>query len=282
MKGNFGTGFLLRAALITALFATSPAAFAPAAGIGEQAEGVGKAVGGYLDDSGITASVKAKLLAREGMEALTIHVTTVEGMVTLKGEVDTQAQYALAEEEAKSVKGVRGVTNNLTVKKALNSERADGMGKSVSGYLDDSGITAAVKTKLLTREGLETLGINVTTAAGVVRLEGTAEDPTQSVLIEEVAKSVKGVRGVENKLTLKNPTPAAGHVEDEALAMAVKKKIQEEQNIQSGREITFRVRSGVVVLSGEAANAGQAAAVEKDVRQIPGVKYVVNNVIIKE
>ncbi len=72
-----------------------------------------------VDDAAVTASVKAALAADAGLSTVTIGVDTQKGAVTLSGMVDSDALKAKAEEIAKGVKGVKSVTNNLTVKPAM-------------------------------------------------------------------------------------------------------------------------------------------------------------------
>lgn len=76
-----------------------------------------QSVGEYLDDAGITAKVKGEFVGQKGLDSLDIKVVTVEGAVTLMGEVDTQAQIELAGRVAQEVKGVKKVDNKLTLKK---------------------------------------------------------------------------------------------------------------------------------------------------------------------
>jgi osmotically-inducible protein OsmY len=72
--------------------------------------------GEYIQGSAITASVKAKLLADSDIKSFDISVATVNGVVTLKGTVDTKDQMKKAEMLAKEVKGVKKVDNQLQIK----------------------------------------------------------------------------------------------------------------------------------------------------------------------
>ncbi len=76
-----------------------------------------QSVGEYLDDAGVTAKVKSKFIGQKGLDSLDIKVVTVDGTVTLMGDVDNPAQIGLAESVAKDVDGVRNVNNKLVVKK---------------------------------------------------------------------------------------------------------------------------------------------------------------------
>lgn len=72
-------------------------------------------VGVIVDDSAITASIKADLLKDPGLSALGIEVNTVKGEVTLKGEVSTEIRKQRAEGIASHIVGVTRVINNLKV-----------------------------------------------------------------------------------------------------------------------------------------------------------------------
>lgn len=73
--------------------------------------------GKYVDDAWITAKVKALLLKDEGVKGLDVNVETHKGMVQLAGWVNSPAQIAQAETIARSVEGVKGVSNELQVKR---------------------------------------------------------------------------------------------------------------------------------------------------------------------
>ncbi len=72
-------------------------------------------VGTIVDDSAITASIKADLLKDPGLSALGIEVNTVKGEVTLKGEVSTEVRKQRAEGIASHIVGVSKVINLLKV-----------------------------------------------------------------------------------------------------------------------------------------------------------------------
>jgi hyperosmotically inducible periplasmic protein len=71
----------------------------------------------YMDDALITAKVKALLLKDEGVKGLDVNVETHKGVVQLAGWVNSPGQIAQAEKIARSVEGVKGVTNALLVKR---------------------------------------------------------------------------------------------------------------------------------------------------------------------
>src|SRR5215475_11320341 len=68
-----------------------------------------------VDDSGITASVKAKLVADKASNLTRVNVDTTNGTVYLNGSVEDSSTKARAEQLAWQAKGVKAVVNNLQV-----------------------------------------------------------------------------------------------------------------------------------------------------------------------
>ncbi|MGH8243906.1 MAG: BON domain-containing protein [Steroidobacteraceae bacterium] len=72
--------------------------------------------GEVIDDSILTAKVKAALIENSDTKAHQINVETKEGVVQLSGFVDDAGAKAAATNVAKSVTGVKDVRNELSVK----------------------------------------------------------------------------------------------------------------------------------------------------------------------
>lgn len=73
-------------------------------------------VGQYVDDAAITTAIKAKFVEDKTVDAAAIKVETLNGTVQLSGFAKSQAERQMAENIARSTKGVRSVQNNLTVR----------------------------------------------------------------------------------------------------------------------------------------------------------------------
>lgn len=69
-----------------------------------------------LDDLGINAKVKSSLAVDDQLNAFDINVDTEDGVVYLRGVVDTLDSRDRAEEMAWDVEGVEDVVNELIVK----------------------------------------------------------------------------------------------------------------------------------------------------------------------
>ena len=98
-KTNVFIGYVLLFVLITTL-----AACASASG------------GEDVDDMALAANVKSRLEADDSLKSFQIGVETLNGVVHLRGWVDSQDAVIRAGQVVQSVKGVHSVKNNLTVK----------------------------------------------------------------------------------------------------------------------------------------------------------------------
>ncbi|TFG38663.1 MAG: BON domain-containing protein, partial [Syntrophobacterales bacterium] len=67
----------------------------------------------YMDDSAITAKIKAEILSDALLKVSQINVTTTNGVVSLSGTVESQQSIDRALEIARSVKDVKSVENGL-------------------------------------------------------------------------------------------------------------------------------------------------------------------------
>jgi osmotically-inducible protein OsmY len=75
-----------------------------------------ESVGEYIDDTGITAGVKAAILNEPTLKVSEINVETYKGVVQLSGFVSSADSVATASSVARSVKGVKSVKNDIRLK----------------------------------------------------------------------------------------------------------------------------------------------------------------------
>jgi osmotically-inducible protein OsmY len=156
-------------------------------------------------DAWITTKVKSTLLFHKSVSAMT-NVTTENGIVTLKGEADNQAQRDLTAEYAKDVDGVKDVKNEMTVPKTTQKPVGTTMGEKateVGEAIDDASITALVKGALLYHRSTSGLNTKVETKDGVVTLTGKAKNAAEQDLAAKYAGDVHGVKSVKNLMTIK-------------------------------------------------------------------------------
>ncbi len=76
----------------------------------------GKTAGQTIDDSAISAKVKAAFAKDPGVRAVDVKVDTHLGAVQLSGWADSADEKARAEQLAKGVAGVKSVDNKIVLK----------------------------------------------------------------------------------------------------------------------------------------------------------------------
>ncbi|WP_404655272.1 molecular chaperone OsmY [Raoultella ornithinolytica] len=152
-------------------------------------------VGDFMDDSTITARVKAVLIDDKNIRSSGISVKTENKVVTLSGSVDSAEQKDLAVNAAKTVKGVTTVNDQLNVVAEKSA--------SLEGYAGDTAITSQVKAKLLADDIVPSRKVTVETRDGTVHLSGTVDSRQQADRAADIAKAVSGVKNVENNLSVK-------------------------------------------------------------------------------
>ena len=72
--------------------------------------------GAVVSDTWITTKVKSDLAVEKDVDATDIGVHTYDGVVTLSGDVDSQAEADKAIHVARDIKGVKSVVNKMNVK----------------------------------------------------------------------------------------------------------------------------------------------------------------------
>ncbi|WP_394755127.1 BON domain-containing protein [Rhodoferax sp.] len=151
-------------------------------------------VGTVIDDSIVSASVKAALLADPDIKGFDFKVETRKGEVQLSGFVDKQTQIDLAVTVAGAVTGVKSVQNKVSLQ-----SRAP----TVGGKIDDTVVTAKVKAALLADESIKSLDIGVITRQGDVQLSGFVNNQSQIDRALAVVSGIAGVSRVSNEMSIK-------------------------------------------------------------------------------
>ncbi len=152
-------------------------------------------VGTEIDDSVVTTRVKAALLNHIDIKGSDIAVETRKGEVMLSGFVANQDQVDQALKVTKAIEGVKSVDNKLSLK--------EGAATTVGTKIDDSVITAQVKSALLADASIKSVDISVATRKGEVQLSGFVNNQGQIDRAVEVARAIEGVTQVSNDMSLK-------------------------------------------------------------------------------
>jgi hyperosmotically inducible protein len=168
-------------------------------------------------DEWVTTQIQAQYFLDPDIKARTITVLTLNGIVTLEGDVKTAEEHARAAEIVGKVDGVNSVINHLTVG---GWPQPSGTSGSVPGTsapaseshatdqerevpIGDSAIVADLRARMATDPGLSALDIEVQAQQGVVTLTGDVPDLSTRTRAERLARAVRGVSEVRNALSLK-------------------------------------------------------------------------------
>jgi len=75
--------------------------------------------------------------------------------------------------------------------------------QTVGSYVDDAGITTAVKAKMAEDKSVSASSISVETLNGTVQLSGFAKSQAEKNQAEVLARSAKNVRDVRNNIVVR-------------------------------------------------------------------------------
>jgi len=159
--------------------------------VGGAAVGAGVAhdrrtVGSIIDDENIEIKTAIKISQDKGLKDLVhVNVISMNGVVLLTGEASTTEARDQVLTHARSVNGVRRITNELRISEP----------SSYGSRSRDSLITSAVKSRFLVTKDLDPSRIKVVTEANVVYLMGLVTQ-AEGDLAAERAATIEGVERI--------------------------------------------------------------------------------------
>jgi hyperosmotically inducible periplasmic protein len=232
-------------------------------------------------DAFITTKVKIELLTADGVEPLHINVDTLDGVVTLHGQVESAAAKTKAADEARTVKGVKDVRNMLAVVPGAAKDRV---------AASDATIEKQVKKVIENDTALANSSIKVASVhGGTVLLSGKADTLSshQRALVD--ARSVEGVRKVASEI--KSPdelgdkeiwtedaglASASNSASDAWLTAKVKMGLISAPGDLSPTKINVDTTNGMVTLFGIVNSDADKRVAEQQTKKVDGVKGVHN------
>lgn len=181
---------------ISAILSVSALATAAAPDSTDSSATVGAAIG----DAAITTKVKAKFATDDRLKGSDVSVTTNNGVVTLTGSASSSTAKEAAETLASNVSGVHRVNNQLAAPSAaseLGSKARHATEKTASA-VEDTAITAELKTKFAADGKIHGSDISVSTQDSIVALSGSVVSQAQKTHVIYVARHTKGVKQVDS------------------------------------------------------------------------------------
>jgi hyperosmotically inducible protein len=153
---------------------------------------------------------------------------------------------------------------------------------SIGTQIDDTVVTAKVKSALLAEESIKSFDLKVETRKGVVQLSGFVDSQAQVERAIATTSGVEGVNKVENSIALKEGKATVGNTVDDGIITAkVKTALLENPDIKS-LDIAVVTRKGQVQLSGFVDSQVQIDQAIATANKVDGVTSIGNEMSIKK
>lgn len=137
-------------------------------------------------DTVITTKIKAEFTKNPHLNPLKISVKTHDGAVTLRGHAKNNTAFVTALRIVAHTEGVRAINTSHFDIKAVNSSLKD-------AYITTKIEAAILEAKVFEDDTIPIVGINASTANGVVTLAGTVKSKQS---IDVILKRVHHIHGV--------------------------------------------------------------------------------------
>jgi osmotically-inducible protein OsmY len=213
-------------------------------------------------DSDIKHDVEEELRWDPDIGSADIAVAVKDGVVTLTGFVRSFSQKWQAESDAKRVKGVAAVANDIEVRLPIISQRPDpDIARDIVSALKNDLPYAAENIKAVVKDGW-------------VTLEGELEWNYQRERAEAAARRVRGVTGVTNSIKIKPSLPLPSQVKQK-----IKEALKRIATIDADR-ITVETNGDSVILHGTVRSWAESQEAERATWGAPGVRHVDNRLVV--
>lgn len=153
---------------------------------------------------------------------------------------------------------------------------------TVGVEIDDSVVTARVKSALLADPDVKSFDFKIETRKGEVQLSGFVDNQAQLDRATEVTRAVAGVKSILNNVNLKDTATTVGNkIDDGIITGKVKAALLADINVKSF-DIAVVTRKDEVQLSGFVDNQSQMDRAIEVARAVEGVRDVRNEMSTKK
>ena len=213
-------------------------------------------------DYDLKQAVLAELEWAPEVDASKVSISAEDGVVTLTGRVHSYTEKQNAEEIAKRVHGVKGVANDIDVAVTIGEQR------------DDTDIAQCAVNALQWNSRVPKDRITVTVRKGWVTLEGEVEWNYQRRAAEDAVRSLRGIHGMSNAITI-SPRAAAADVKNKIEA-ALRRSAE-----LDAKHIEVETADGSVTLTGSVRSWMERDDAVNAAWSAPGVTKVVDRMTIQ-
>ena len=150
--------------------------------------------------------------------------------------------------------------------------------RSIGSMMDDSILSSKVKTKMIADEFVKARHIDVDVLNGVVYLIGVVKSASQKRMAADLARSVEGVRHVENQL-LVGKTSIGQSFNDTMLTSKIRAKLLQDPDIRS-TNIDVDTNNNIITLTGIVSAHEEKNRVLYVVQKVTGNRQIIDNLSV--
>ena len=228
-------------------------------------------------DAATTSRVRTALLLSKQVSPFDIKVQTIQGEVTLEGQVPSEQVKAVAGAIAQDTSSVKQLHNNLSVNPSLerNPDR-EHLGDRVA----DLEIKTLVADALSKNADLAEQHIATEVKGRTVTLGGTVQTVSQKYTADQIAWQVPGVQGLMDNLSV-SAAQALPESADDKLARRVEFELYSTKAIPL-KTLQIHADNGIVTLTGTVSSRAEKLLAERTAKSVEGVHRVVNGLAAPE
>ena len=223
-------------------------------------------------DAATTSRVRTALVLSKRVSPFDIKVETVQGEVTITGQVPSDEVRTVAGAIVQDTSGVKQVHNDLGINPLVErNPETEHLGERVA----DLEIKADIDDALSKSPELKDKHIDVQVKNRIVTLGGAMETAALKYAPEQISWQTNGVKGVMNSIVVTN-TAAAPETADEKLARRVEFELYSTKAV-SLKTMQIHVNNGTATLTGNVSSRAERLLAEKIAQSVEGIRKVVNN-----
>jgi hyperosmotically inducible protein len=228
-------------------------------------------------DAATTSRVRTALLLSKQVSPFDIKVQTIQGEVTLEGQVPSEQVKTVAGAIAQDTSSVKQLHNNLSVNPSIerNPDR-EHLGERVA----DLEIKTLVTDALSKNAELAENHITTEVKGRTVTLGGTVQRVSQKYTADQIAWQVPGVQGLTDNLSVSD-AQATPESADDKLARRVEFELYSTKAIPM-KTVQIHADNGIVTLTGTVLSRAEKLLAEKTAKSVEGVRRVVNSLAAPE
>jgi osmotically-inducible protein OsmY len=212
------------------------------------------------DDRSLERVIERRLRTLDSIQHRDIHVDSDGGIVTLSGTVPTLAEKQRAISVAMAYRGVRGVRDELSVRRSTRND--DRIREDIVWRLRDDPFLRATDFAVAVQDG-------------EVTLSGVVDSPSKRRLAVELVRDIAGVTQINDGIQVTQLAPRS----DTEIQQQVTRQLRQTRGL-SDSDITVHVNQGRVALHGTV-NTALEAELAKELAWVSGVTEVASDLNVR-